>query len=306
MAHRGAQGAYGDLAERRQKQDAKYDNDVEKIHVEFIEKNTGGKKSGTFQEWLKSGEVLCKLMNTLQPNTIKKINNSPLAFKQMENISAFLAVLPAFGVRPEDTFQTADLFEGVNMAAVQVCIENIRRVADLKAKGVKVEAQAPTRSQVDTGAKKPAGMAPPPVGKVNDGSGTVVQKYTDKRDDATYGDLAERVERMNAKYNPELEKEVRAWIEAKTGQKLGSDFHAALRDGQVLCKLANALRPGSVAKINSGNLAFKQMENINNFIEAARNIGVRPADLFQTVDLYEANNMTQVLTTLDNVKRLTA
>ena len=36
----------------------------------------------------------------------------------MENISAFLSALPSFGVRPEDTFQTADLFEGVNMAAV--------------------------------------------------------------------------------------------------------------------------------------------------------------------------------------------
>lgn len=73
-----------------------------------------------------------------------------------------------------------------------------------------------------------------------------------------------------------------------------ADFHAALRDGVVLCKLANALKANSVAKINTGNLAFKQMENINNFIEAARNMGVRPADLFQTVDLYEANNMTQV------------
>jgi hypothetical protein len=51
----------------------------------------------------------------------------------------------------------------------------------------------------------------------------VTGKYTDKRDDATYGDLAERVERLNAKYNPELEKEVRAWIEAKTGEKLGCE-----------------------------------------------------------------------------------
>lgn len=46
----------------------------------------------------------------------------------------------------------------------------------------------------------------------------------DKKDDATYGDLAERVARMNAKYNPELEKEVRAWIESKTGESLGSKF----------------------------------------------------------------------------------
>ncbi len=85
-----------------------------------------------------------------------------------------------------------------------------------------------------------------------------------------------------------------------------ADFQASLRDGVVLCKLVNAIKPNSVAKINSGNLAFKQMENINNFIAVARDMGVRPADLFQTVDLYEGSNMTQVLTTLDNVKRLTS
>lgn len=62
----------------------------------------------------------------------------------------------------------------------------------------------------------------------------------------------------------------------------------------ILCKLANVLKPGSVDKINTGNLAFKQMENINKFLEAARALGVRAADLFQTVDLYEGANMTQV------------
>jgi hypothetical protein len=60
-----------------------------------------------------------------------------------------------------------------------------------------------------------------------------------------------------------------------------------------LCKLANALKPGSVKKINTGSLAFKQMENINSFLEFARNKGVKANDLFQTVDLYEASNMTQ-------------
>lgn len=36
----------------------------------------------------------------------------------MENISQFLSALPGYGVRVEDVFQTADLFEGVNMTAV--------------------------------------------------------------------------------------------------------------------------------------------------------------------------------------------
>jgi len=56
----------------------------------------------------------------------------------------------------------------------------------------------------------------------------------------------------------------------------------------------NKLQPGSVKKINTGSMAFKLMENIGNFLEAAATYGVPKADLFQTVDLYEAENIPQV------------
>lgn len=45
-------------------------------------------------------------------------------------------------------------------------------------------------------------------------------KYADKAEGAAYGDLAERMARLDSKYNPELEKELRGWIEAKTGLSL--------------------------------------------------------------------------------------
>lgn len=97
--------------------------------VQFIEKNTGSTKSGTFQEWLKSGEVLCKyvaedfwgeqnlprsgvathwsapssnarLINALQPGAIKRVNNSDLAFKQVGMdgwiVNATLSLSPGF------------------------------------------------------------------------------------------------------------------------------------------------------------------------------------------------------------------
>ena len=41
-------------------------------------------------------------------------------------------------------------------------------------------------------------------------------------------------------------------------------------------------------------MAFKLMENISNFLEAATRYGVAKTDLFQTVDLYEAENIPQV------------
>ncbi|EDQ90254.1 uncharacterized protein MONBRDRAFT_3432, partial [Monosiga brevicollis MX1] len=72
------------------------------------------------------------------------------------------------------------------------------------------------------------------------------------------------------------------------------DFQEALKDGTTLCALANAIQPGAIAKVNKSSLAFKQMENINQFVDFARSKGVRSDDLFQTVDLYEGSNMVQV------------
>jgi hypothetical protein len=40
---------------------------------------------------------------------------------------------------------------------------------------------------------------------------------------------------------------------------------------------------------------FKQMENINNFLTACEKYGVAKTDLFQTVDLFESQNMWQVV-----------
>lgn len=51
-------------------------------------------------------------------------------------------------------------------------------------------------------------------------------------------------------------------------------------------------------KISKMDIAFKQMENINNFIKACEDYGVAKTDLFQTADLYENTNMWQVILTL--------
>ena len=42
-------------------------------------------------------------------------------------------------------------------------------------------------------------------------------------------------------------------------------------------------------------MAFKQMENIGNFLDGCETVGVNREDLFQTVDLYEGENMAQVV-----------
>lgn len=50
-------------------------------------------------------------------------------------------------------------------------------------------------------------------------------------------------------------------------------------------------------------MAFKMMENISNFLAALESYGVSRHDLFQTVDLYEGQNMVQVVNAIHALGR---
>lgn len=64
---------------------------------------------------------------------------------------------------------------------------------------------------------------------------------------------------------------------------------------QVLCRLMNKIKPGSVPKFHANTrMAFKQMENIGWFLEASKAFGVADTDLFMTVDLFDCANIKQV------------
>ncbi|NXH58629.1 CNN1 protein, partial [Rhabdornis inornatus] len=52
------------------------------------------------------------------------------------------------------------------------------------------------------------------------------------------------------KYDPQHERELRAWIEGTTGRRIGDNFMDGLKDGVILCELINKLQPGSVPKVN--------------------------------------------------------
>jgi len=110
---------------------------------------------------------------------------------------------------------------------------------------------------------------------------------------------AELTAKRNASYDEVLEQEAVGWIRSYVpelaevkGQK---DTHEVLQDGVVLCKLINALEPGSIKRISESKMAFKQMENIGKFLDAIDRYGVSKSDSFQTVDLYENTNMNVVI-----------
>jgi hypothetical protein len=90
---------------------------------------------------------------------------------------------------------------------------------------------------------------------------------------------------------------VMVWIEKVTGERFGqSPFGDTLKDGVILCRLVNCLYAGSIPEgtISTSKMAFKQMENIKAFLEAARGLGVNNSDCFDTSDLFEQRNLAIV------------
>eukprot|EP01121_Diplochlamys_sp_Union-15-3_P006989 TRINITY_DN1757_c0_g2_i1.p1 TRINITY_DN1757_c0_g2~~TRINITY_DN1757_c0_g2_i1.p1 ORF type:complete len:230 (-),score=47.21 TRINITY_DN1757_c0_g2_i1:66-686(-) len=116
----------------------------------------------------------------------------------------------------------------------------------------------------------------------------------------SYGIVASIKQKRAETYDVALEGALQRWIEAVLQTKFPSNFQASLKDGVILCQLANVLRPNSVRKFDTGsNLKpFKMMENINAFLKACVALGLHQNDCFVTVDLYEGKNMNTVLDTL--------
>jgi transgelin len=78
----------------------------------------------------------------------------------------------------------------------------------------------------------------------------------------------------------------------------GESYEDSLKDGIILCKLMNKIKPESIKKINTSGASFKMMENINLLQKALKEYGVPDLDVFQTVDLWEQKDISQVTTTL--------
>lgn len=106
--------------------------------------------------------------------------------------------------------------------------------------------------------------------------------------------------KLAGKRNPEQEAEAQDWIETVLGSKFppGESYEDALKDGIILCKLMNKIKPGAINKINTSGASFKMMENINLFQKALKEYGVADIDVFQTVDLWEQKDISQITCTL--------
>ncbi|GFS83784.1 myophilin [Nephila pilipes] len=127
------------------------------------------------------------------------------------------------------------------------------------------------------------------------------------------GLAAEAHSKIQSKYDPALASQVLVWMKDVMGDNVEEidtsgdrePFYQLLKDGQVLCRLINILQPGSIPekKINNSKMAFKCMENINLFLDQVKKLGVPAEETFQTVDLWEQQNLTSVLICLQSLAR---
>lgn len=95
--------------------------------------------STDFQNYIKSGVILCNAVNALWPNSIpaSAISKSSMAFPQRENIVKYMEAAKKNGLRETDAFVTDDLYEGRNLVVVLDSIIALGQVA--KDKGVKAQ-----------------------------------------------------------------------------------------------------------------------------------------------------------------------
>ncbi|XP_051898103.1 calponin-1 isoform X1 [Pristis pectinata] len=114
--------AYGLSAEVNRKIAQKYDPQKDEDIRRWIEDVTGVTLTENLMDGLKNGVVLCKLINKLQPGSVKKINESPQNWHQLENIGNFLKAIAKYGVKLHDSFEANDLYENCNLTQVQTTL----------------------------------------------------------------------------------------------------------------------------------------------------------------------------------------
>uniref|UniRef100_A0A671F0L7 Calponin-homology (CH) domain-containing protein n=1 Tax=Rhinolophus ferrumequinum TaxID=59479 RepID=A0A671F0L7_RHIFE len=125
--------SYGSSAEVKNKIASKYDHQSEDL-CHWIEEVTDVSTIIKFQLGLEDCIILCKLINKLQPGSLKKVNESLLTWPQLENIGNFSKAIQAHGMKLHNMFEANDLFENKNGWLVQTMLMAIVGLAKTKEK----------------------------------------------------------------------------------------------------------------------------------------------------------------------------
>jgi len=211
------------------------------------------------------------------------------------------------GVIESSMFATPDLYEEKNMASVLTCIYTFAGVIQTTVPeytgpklGQPIQGTIPTTQRSKAPPTQTGGLK----GTLDHQSATTHQRdaaaYVARPDEVDAAGLdADLKKKMEEKFDHAAADEVCKWIEELTTEQKGEQTMAEwLKNGQVLCKVANAIQPGSIKSVHTGNMPFKQMENISAFLTYARGLGMTESSVFSTPDLFEEKNMSIVVTAL--------
>jgi hypothetical protein len=116
---------YGLDAELKAKAEANYDTVAEQQAAQWVQDITGVQVVGEFGEALRTGQVLCQLVNCIKPGSIAKINGAGMPFKERENITKFLKVCRSWGLHEYALFSTDDLYDEKNLLSVVKCLHQL-------------------------------------------------------------------------------------------------------------------------------------------------------------------------------------
>lgn len=287
---------------------SKYDRKREIEAIEWIKSVVPREPaSGDILRMLHSGVVLCKLVNAIVPGTIKSISTMNAPFKHRDNISNYIEALKSLGFNSVDLFDTSDLYEGKNVTFV---IDNVLALRSFSEKRQMKHSVRPDNTPVraatpvwtkpaDYKAKSPTDTPP----KQHPKTTTPKQQTSDYLSsqstsvDEILGELDLDIRRkIECKYDTARELKALEWLSsiAMTPNK-SHDLVISLKSGQILCKVLNRLFPGSIRKVNTSTMPFSQRENIANYLDACKSLGMHIVDLFDTQDLYEGKNKVAVI-----------
>ncbi|KAL0230715.1 hypothetical protein PCE1_004271 [Barthelona sp. PCE] len=103
-----------------------------------------------------------------------------------------------------------------------------------------------------------------------------------------------------------LEASVHSWMELVLETEIDLPLMESLRNGQIICSLANKIQPKIIKRVHKMSMPFMQMENITMFCEACVKLGVHESQVFDTSQLYEATNKRAVITTIYELARVSS
>jgi hypothetical protein len=119
---------FGMDAELERSMEDNYDLGLETALMDWVEAVTQ-EPVDYFYESLKSGVILCKLINCIRPNMIRNIHERGVALQERENIKNYLRACEALGVKKTELFIASDLYDRKSMLSVLNNVHSLARVA---------------------------------------------------------------------------------------------------------------------------------------------------------------------------------